>query len=571
MKNKIIIVGHPFSGYSGVEERLRKNGVAPAQPSFQEGITAVEIGSVLCRAHGITPVNQLRPDQTISQVPVGAVWNGMALDLMRGNLDCPLWCWSDPQAIHFLDYWKQLDPSLVFLLVYNHPRTVLSQDPGGAHGLTSDELEQRLHQWHVYNEALLHFFYRNRDHSLLLHAQPAGLPADQQMLQLLSGLLELESRNAHALLLPQNGSASVDTQTSQQQNLPVVHRYWIDHFSAGKENQLKQFLAGQLVSEDHPSLQLYEELQAVANLPEEDALCEPSNGALAAWRVFADLYKQSQLLGEQSLEKQQYIDVLEDEQSSLNNLIGEKDAQLREAKQNAWVREEEFQQENELLLQQLHQVQEELEKHFIEGQQKLKELESVQKSSSEQQQKVKDLQSQLESLNGQVKEKEQQLQQTKDQTEKNSQELKEENELLLLQLHQVQEELERYFLENRELQANQSPVYYGAADRLKGDMTYQLGATIMNASRKVLPIPFLPLILWRVAKRIRKQKEGQSLPALTEYRDFHEAEKVQKHLSYRLGVIWQKHIRTPWGWIYMPFALIGARIAYHRDRKTLGK
>lgn len=547
--NKIIIVGHPFSGYRDVENQLRRVGVAAAQPSRQEGTSAAEVGSILCRAHGVSPVGQLDLHEKITQVNVGAVWNGMALDLMMGNLDQPHWCWSDPQAVHFLDYWKQLDPSLLFVLVYNHPRTVLSQDPGGAYDLTSEDLERRAHQWQVYNEALLHFFYRNKDRSLLLHAQNS---ANKHVLKMLTGVMDLKciAADSSAQLEDTADSFVGDRQESRMHNLPVVHRYWMDHFSADRENPLKQFLAGELLGGEHKSLQLYEELQAVASLPAEDGTGASASSALAAWRVFADLYKQSQALGEQSLEKQQYLDVLEEKHQLLNK------------------RNQESAEENELLLLQLHQVQEELESHFIEGQQKLKELESVQKSSSEQQQKVKDLQSQLESLNGQVKEKEQQLQQTKDQTEKNSQGLKEENELLLLQLHQVQEELERYYLENRELQANQSPVHYGAADRLKSDMTYQLGAAIINASRKVLPIPFLPLILWRVASRVRKeQKEGQSLPALTEYRDFHEAEKVQKHLSYRLGVIWQKHIRTPWGWIYMPFALIGARIAYRRDRK----
>lgn len=553
MKNKIIIVGHPFSGYLDIEKQLKKSGVAIAQPSRQEGITAVEIGSVLCRAHGVLPVGQLRLEDRIDQVSVGAVWNGMALDLLRGNLDHPLWCWSDPQAIYFLEYWKQLDPSLVFVLVYNHPRTILSQDPEGAYDLTSEDLEQRVHQWHTYNEALLHFFYRNKDRSLLLHAQQASVSADSYVLKMLSSVIEFKSMAPDSLYLSEGGAVvSEGEQSLRVDNLPVVHRYWMDHFSGGRENQLKQFIAGELVENQYQSLQLYEELQAVANLPAEEAQEESSGCAMAAWRVFADLYKQSQILGEQSLEKQQYIDVLEYEQQLLNNQIGEKSSQLQQAEKRAQERTGELQQENDLLLTQLHQVQEELETKYLQGQEAESKLLEVERQLSQQQKKL-----------------EERLTQKKADAELS--ELRDENELLLLQLHQVQEELERYYLENRELKNNQQPVYYGAADRLKSDLTYQLGAAIMNASRKVLPLPFLPLILWRVAKRVRKQQEGQSLPELTEYRDYHEAEKVQKHLSYRLGTAWLRHIRTPWGWIYMPFALIGARIAYRRDRKAQGK
>ena len=529
--NKIIIVGHPFSGYLDVEARLKKSGVAAAQPSQHEGITAVEIGSVLSRAHGVTPVGELRLDERISQVSVGTVWNGMALDLLRGNLDHSLWCWSDPQAIHFLDYWKQLDPSLMFILLYNHPRSVLSQDPNGAYGLTSEDLEQRVHQWHAYNEALLHFYYRNRDRSLLLHAQPASLTGDQQILQLLSSMEQLKTSRFNPLLLPQSGPTALNSQGLQYQNLPVVHRYWIDHFSADRENHLKQFLAGELIGEMHQSLQLYEELQAVANLPEEGSQHEMAGNALAAWRVFADLYKQSQVLGEQSLEKQQYIDVLEHEQQLLNTQIGEKDSLLKRTEKSST----QLKDENGLLLQQLHQVQEELERYFLESRKKEKELEGTKEESSKP--------------------------------------LKDENDLLLQQLHQVQEELERYFLENRELKNQQKPAYYGAAERLKGDLPYQLGSAIIERSRKLWPLPFLPISMWRISCRHRKhiKETEENLPPLVDYRDYHEAEKAQKHLSYRLGMAWLRHIRTPWGCLYMPFALFGAHRAYLRYRKEQGK
>jgi len=176
-------------------------------------------------------------------------------------------------------------------------------------------------------------------------------------------------------------------------------------------------------------------------------------------------------------------------------------------------------------------------------------------------------------LNEQLKDKKNQLDLVQKQSQEDSKGLKEENELLLAQLHQVQEELERYFLENRELKAHQQPVYFGAAERLKSGLSYRLGAAIIERSRKVWPLPFLPFSLWVLARRHRKEQpeSAQNLPSLEEYRDYHEAQKAQKQLSFRLGTAWLKHIRRPWGWMFMPFALIGAHHSYRQYRKELSK
>lgn len=92
--------------------------------------------------------------------------------------------------------------------------------------------------------------------------------------------------------------------------------------------------------------------------------------------------------------------------------------------------------ENDLLLAQLHHVQEELEKYFLEGQQQ--QLETYTRESEKE---LAELRAQVATLKTSL---------NSAQTEHT--ELQEENELLLAQLHQVQEELERYYLANQEFQ-----------------------------------------------------------------------------------------------------------------------
>lgn len=44
-------------------------------------------------------------------------------------------------------------------------------------------------------------------------------------------------------------------------------------------------------------------------------------------------------------------------------------------------------------------------------------------------------------------------------------------------------------------------------------------------------------------------------PPIYAYNDAFEAERVKKHLSYRLGQTLLKNIKSPLGWIKLPFAL----------------
>jgi hypothetical protein len=139
--------------------------------------------------------------------------------------------------------------------------------------------------------------------------------------------------------------------------------------------------------------------------------------------------------------------------------------------------------------------------------------------------------------------------------------LEEENDLLLTQLHIVQEELERYYLENQELikkQPKPKPKPYGAAERVQQQLSYRLGAAIIANSRSLggcLKMPFSLIGVTRAYRADLRAKANLKLPPIHAYADAHEAERYRQHLSFQLGQTMLKHIKTPWGWLWMPFAI----------------
>tara|TARA_R110000796_G_scaffold219504_1_gene335517 strand:+ start:20829 stop:22148 length:1320 start_codon:yes stop_codon:yes gene_type:complete len=152
-------------------------------------------------------------------------------------------------------------------------------------------------------------------------------------------------------------------------------------------------------------------------------------------------------------------------------------SQLQSQQQASQREREEVEEENALLLAQLHHVQEELETYFL-SQQTLEQREkTLQDDVSQLQKRLAEQQAALDKAKNErdqlAKQQANQVQTTAQQHQKalddvaqklqtsetrlsqqqaEQSELQEENDLLLSQLHQVQEELERYFLANREYQ-----------------------------------------------------------------------------------------------------------------------
>lgn len=137
--------------------------------------------------------------------------------------------------------------------------------------------------------------------------------------------------------------------------------------------------------------------------------------------------------------------------------------------------------------------------------------------------------------------------------------LKSENDLLLNQLNIVQEELENLLLEKRALKdiKDKPEIYYGAGERVKKELPYRIGATMISHSHSLNGLLTLPLALisegssyYREAKKVEHEQ-----PPIEKYEDMYEAERVKQHLSYKLGTVVLNHSKTLKGWVNMPLAI----------------
>lgn len=331
----------------------------------------------------------------------GKPWELAAGEIFLANWNQAVWGWADSRSTWLLEFWRDFDPSTRFVLVHTPAYDVLYRAMADAASPNFDS-QAMLDTWCAYQTELLRFYHRNRTRSVLLHAHQArhdGTQCVQAINQALGTQL-------HSAALAPAAAQTVD---------PLLH------------------LLVQNLLQNHPEVRALED-EIRATLPEGDYV-QPTTAVdiAAASGSLRTLYgKTSQYLKLVEAQTLQ-IEQLERENSNhTTQLLAHQHAQDQAST--------ELRQENELLLLQLHQVQEELEKQYLCAQALKSQLATSQQACDAEVQAKTAAIAQLAAARDAAA---QQLHHAKN-------ELSQENELLLLQLHQVQEELEHYFLRHQQ-------------------------------------------------------------------------------------------------------------------------
>ncbi|WP_020203676.1 hypothetical protein [Cupriavidus sp. WS] len=612
--NKILIVGHHSSQYQDVERLLNECGMSRPLPSRREKLMPVEIGATLLKAHGVSPLNKTGADGQLQQIEASPIWHGMALDLMLGNLDQTLWGWADPQAVHLLDYWKSLDPRLTFILAYDSPRSLLAQIEDADTKLTHEHLRQRIHDWSAYNAALLHFFHRNTDRSLLVHTGQVRLSANHYLQQ-------VRARIGAPLNTPLGIPHAGEDEAQSEQRSGAAHPEGTAASATSRPDDvgtpfppadaLSEYLSEALLQQFPQAQQIYEELQSVADLPLIERV-PVDNAALGAWRVMAARHVQLNSLRSSLAHTQEALDSLRldyrHQREKAESLmlykrlaterlarLGElgttmaararfaeaQSAQLKEA-QGRLATERETGLKNALLHAQLKQAHEELERCHLEAKLQRETIASLTHNealAAERLAQLGELKLRVDAgarladdRASQVKEMGMQL--------ASRRQLEQENELLLKQLYQIQTELERSHLECKQQRERVDALLSSEKLAIEGsEELAELRLRLADHSRQAEEQGRIDIrqeleqenqLLFKQLHQMQEEQERHHRemrsakvadqlktrnfrPAL-EYRGA--ADRIKHGLTYRLGTTMILRSRSIGGWITMPWALL---------------
>ncbi|MBN2714701.1 MAG: hypothetical protein JXX14_02530 [Deltaproteobacteria bacterium] len=456
--SKTVVVGHPSSGFRQVEQMLLTWGMMSPSAAPSESLTPQEITGAICRSLNVPVFSESisAPNNIETGISPGNDWCHLIEAFFAKRGENAVWCWSDPQMVHLLDFWLKSVPDLYFIFVFDHPcyspiPTTTDVDKAcETQGPYSAESNNTANGWFEYNRVLLSFYRIHRNRCLLVEANGV-LNLKEQFLSCVNDFLNKGGAQ-------QFGTVSLEdsAQRGIQSTLSTIE-------------VLKYFYAN-LQIDISRELTLYRELQKEASM----ALPDDVSARMEPMKILG----------------------------AMQDII----TQARTAEEILTAR-------NESIAQLEDKLGSQARKHI---------------------------------------------------------ELGAENELLLGQLLSAQEEVESYYSENRHLKNVYCPWLHSAASQIRHSLPYCLGAEILSSSRAVWKLLFLPVILWLVAWHHRRdqKKLPVEMPPLTTYPDYEDALKIKSHLSYKLGIVWLKHIHKPWNFIVLPWALLGAYVQHRSGRKA---
>ena len=497
----LITTGHESSGIEAIWTLMRAYDVAEAAPALSEIDDPAKFHQKLYSARKVGDAN------APGQINPGRMWQSQAENLLINNVESEIWGWADVRSSRLLEFWAGVDQSTHFVLLYVAPEVAFAMAPEINLDTASEPIDV-LAYWRQKNGELLDFYSRNRKRCLLINTYS----------------LIAQPNRLNELLADRFGIETLNTVRA----CSLSYEYPV--------SAIRTHLARNLL-QDAEAAALYEELETASDLPALDDYDQYET--VRAWVEHSKLINQETQLGEilASINfKQQALVESEAKLAHANGQLKEANLQFQSSKQaNSKLSEqiselklaqaksqqnnEELRKENELLLLQLHQVQEELESYYLRVQgaddtvkQQVQALENSKQEQCKLHGRISELEAELnfkrQEVGAEVEKQEQeyallllQFQQISKELEETRRTLAEErgqskiaadmgkqsiertqleqrahisdleselgkvknnaveqgkeNELLLLQLHQVQEELENYFLKYQELQEAQ--------------------------------------------------------------------------------------------------------------------
>ncbi|HCO3510962.1 TPA: kfiB protein, partial [Escherichia coli] len=188
--NKLVLVGHPGSKYQIVEHFLKEIGMNSPNYSTSNKISPEYITASLCQFYQTPEVNDVVDEREFSAVQVSTMWDSMVLELMMNNLNNKLWGWADPSIIFFLDFWKNIDKSIKFIMIYDHPKYNLMRSVNNAP--LSLNINNSVDNWIAYNKRLLDFFLENKERCVLINFE-AFQSNKKNIIKPLSNIIKIDN------------------------------------------------------------------------------------------------------------------------------------------------------------------------------------------------------------------------------------------------------------------------------------------------------------------------------------------------------------------------------------------
>ncbi|MBE7386045.1 MAG: sulfotransferase [Leptolyngbya sp. SIO1E4] len=231
---------------------------------------------------------------SLSKVIVSEQLTAKAKSLLGERSQKPtLWGWKDPRTVLFLDFWHELIPNAKFVFVYRVPWEVVDSlfKRGDPAFINNPKLAVQV--WSAYNTAVLDFYTRNPDCSVLLNVENLQRPGNELISVVVKKLGIPLNPLGEDVYLP----GEMHDEVSKTHRPALLSRYFPD------------------------ALELYQKLESVADLPAYEKPFRQRNAS--AEETYEDWVFQDWLMSQRHLAAKRRVQVeLQQTQGELQQTQG---------------------------------------------------------------------------------------------------------------------------------------------------------------------------------------------------------------------------------------------------------
>lgn len=162
----LCITGTECAMFNKISDTIFNAGISPAKTITQPNGSSMDFNDWHQK---VVDENSLLSIDSSSKI--GRIWEQLAVDLFMENVGQEKWGWACPHSVKLLNFWHSFAPQLCFVLLYSTPEEVIyaaskNLNNNSAHNNSGDAI---IKQWLNDQQMMLKFYIKNPLQSLLIN------------------------------------------------------------------------------------------------------------------------------------------------------------------------------------------------------------------------------------------------------------------------------------------------------------------------------------------------------------------------------------------------------------------
>lgn len=160
----LCITGTECAMFNKISDTIFNAGISPAKTITQPNGSSMDFNDWHQK---VVDENSLLSIDSSSKI--GRVWEQLAVDLFMENVGQEKWGWACPQSVKLLNFWHSFAPQLCFILLYSTPEEAIYTASINEKNNIDNSADNIIQQWIANQQIMLKFYLKNPQQTLLVN------------------------------------------------------------------------------------------------------------------------------------------------------------------------------------------------------------------------------------------------------------------------------------------------------------------------------------------------------------------------------------------------------------------